>query len=56
MKAFFMADAAKRGVDIDYRSFDLGNCTMLIVEMDNQNFSVTESNGLKFKRTTKKIN
>ncbi len=49
MKALFMADAASRGVDIDYRSFDLGNCTMLIVEMDDQNISVKASSGSKFR-------
>lgn len=36
MKSLFMADAAFRGADIEYRSFDLGNCAVVVLEVDAQ--------------------
>lgn len=49
MKALFMADAARRGYDVDYRSFSLGNCALLIVEVENGDIRVVASNKLKYK-------
>jgi broad specificity phosphatase PhoE len=49
MKALFMDDAAKRGFDVDYRSFDLNNCSVLIIEVEEGNIRLVASHGLKFK-------
>lgn len=51
MKALFMADAALCGYDVEYRAFDLANCSILIVETrPNGEMKVVASNGLKFKK------
>lgn len=51
MKALFMADAAKRGIVVDYRSFDLGNCSVVVIEVEGNDIRVVATNGLKFKVT-----
>ncbi|PJD94796.1 MAG: hypothetical protein CK425_10420 [Parachlamydia sp.] len=49
LKALFMADAASKGYDIDYRAFILGNCALLVVEVEGSEVRVMASNKLKFK-------
>lgn len=50
MKALFMSDAASQGFDIDYRSFSLSNCALLIVEIKDGLSRVEASNKLTFKK------
>lgn len=50
MKALFMADTAKRGFDVEYQAFDLGNCAIVVVEVDTAgNRQVVATDGLKFR-------
>lgn len=49
MKALFMADAFLKGYDVDYRSYDLGNCSLVIVEVMENRWEVCATNGLKFR-------
>jgi hypothetical protein len=50
MKALFMADSAQRGFDIEYRSYDLGNCAILVLEIDeNDQMQIVATSGLKFR-------
>lgn len=49
MKALFMADAFQKGFDVDYRSYDLGNCSLLIVEVMENQWEVCATKGLKFR-------
>lgn len=51
MKSLFMADAAMRGFDVEYRSFDLGNCSVLVMEINTESeIKVVATNGLKFRK------
>lgn len=56
MKALFMADAFHNGFNVEYFTFDLGNCSVLIVEVDSYEkldvplINVQASKGLKFRK------
>lgn len=50
MKALIMADAAFNGFDVEYKSFDLGNCSIIAVDINPQNeIIVKASKGLKYR-------
>jgi probable phosphoglycerate mutase len=50
MKSIFMADSAFRGYDVEYRSFDLGNCSVIVLEVhDNGELKIVATDGLKFR-------
>jgi broad specificity phosphatase PhoE len=50
MKSIFMADSAFRGYDVEYRSFDLGNCSVIVVEVhENEELKIVATDGLKFR-------
>jgi broad specificity phosphatase PhoE len=49
MKALFMADAAKLGLDIDYRSYDLSNCSVIVIEVEKKEICIKATSGLKFR-------
>ncbi|WP_290863350.1 histidine phosphatase family protein [Flavobacterium sp.] len=50
MKSIFMADSAFCGFDVEYRSFDLGNCSVIVMEVDDQeNFKIVATDGLKLR-------
>lgn len=49
MKALFMADAFQKGFDVDYRYYDLGNCSLVIVEVMENQWEVCATEGLKFR-------
>lgn len=48
LKALFMMDTAERGFDIDYRAYGLGNCALVIVEIQNNKVIIRATAGLKF--------
>lgn len=49
MKALFTADCAKQGFDVDYSAFDLGNCSIIIVDVKNEEVALKATQGLKFR-------
>lgn len=49
MKALFMADAAQKGLVVDNRSYELGNCAVVIVEIKDDYIEVKATDGLKFR-------
>lgn len=49
MKALFMADLVKKGWEIEYRSFDLGNTSVLVVEIKDEDFQVKACSHLNFR-------
>lgn len=52
MKALFMIHAAQAfKKDVEYRSFDLGNCSLVLLEIDYENkIDVVATDGLKFRK------
>jgi hypothetical protein len=48
MKALFMHASAQQGFEIDYRSYILINCAILVVEMNSYSLQVVASHGLQF--------
>lgn len=47
LKSLVMADAALRGYDLEFRAFDLANCSLVILEVDALgSIVVTATNGL----------
>lgn len=53
MKALVMAEAAQKGYDLEYRAFDLGNCSVVVVEVDKRSFHVVATKGIKFRPSYK---
>lgn len=49
MKALFLMEAYERGSIVDYRAFDLGNCALLVIDVNSERADVKASKGLKFK-------
>lgn len=50
MKSLFIADCAMRGYDVEYRSFDLDNCSVMVMEVNEKGaLKVVATNGLTFK-------
>lgn len=50
MKSLFMADCAIRGYDVEYRSFDLDNCSVIVMEVDEKGtLKVVATHGLTFR-------
>lgn len=49
MKALFIAAAASEGFDIDYRSFDLGNASIIVLEIDDCEMKVLGTRGIKYR-------
>lgn len=47
-KTLFMVDAFDRGFDVDYRAFDLKNCGVIVIEVDDEGFHVVATNGLSY--------
>lgn len=51
MKALFMAAIAQQGYDIEYHDFDLGNCSVIVLEANNiGEISIKAVEGLKFRQ------
>lgn len=48
LKAFFMETAATLGLDVDYRSFIVGNASLLILEVDHQGIKAKATTGFSF--------
>jgi broad specificity phosphatase PhoE len=49
MKALFLADCAKQGIDVDYRSYDLGNCSVIVLEVEHDEINIKSTHGLNFR-------
>jgi len=49
LKALFMADAASKGYDVDYRSFIIDNCALLVVEVEGAEVRVMASSRFIFR-------
>jgi broad specificity phosphatase PhoE len=49
MKALFIVAAARQGFDVDYRSFDLENASIVVVEVGDFGIQVPAANGLKYR-------
>lgn len=51
LMTLFMKEAYNQGFDIDYRSFSMKNCGVLVIEVDRTGqFEVVATNGLSFKK------
>lgn len=49
LKSLVMADAARRGYDLEFRQFDLANCALIVLEIDpHGRTEVTATEGLTF--------
>lgn len=55
MKALVMMNAFRKGFDLEYRSFDLGNCSVVVVDADDKGFEVVATRGLAFRTNYKPI-
>lgn len=49
LKAAFMADSAKKGLDVEYQKFEVSNCSIVVIEVTDHDMRVTGTSGLKFK-------
>jgi broad specificity phosphatase PhoE len=49
MKALFMYASAIQGFDVDYASFDLGNASILVVEVNDNEVCVVAASGLRYR-------
>lgn len=49
MKSLFMASLAEMGFDVDYRSFILGNASVLVIEVGDFGVKVKAATGLSYK-------
>jgi broad specificity phosphatase PhoE len=48
LKTIFMRDAFDHGFEVDSRAFDLRNCGIVVIEIDNDNMHVVATNGFSF--------